>query len=199
MLITDHAMPRMTGAELAAAAKTIRPRLPIVLTGGYAGVRQFGHQRLEAVHATRTLGCHRAGVQRLRTMSHPFAAELTARATQIGAKLRAQQDQSDARGCYSDEIHRELLEGGFYRILQPRMFNGGGVDCETYIRVILELSRGHPGGGWCYALASSHALVIGAHFEEEVQRELFERGTFAPRRRRSAGFRPSNVVTEASA
>lgn len=53
------------------------------------------------------------------------------------------------------------------------MFHGGGVDCETYIRVILELSRGHPGSGWCYALASSHALVVGAHFEEEVQRELF--------------------------
>ncbi len=104
---------------------------------------------------------------------HPFAAELIARATQIGAKLRAQQDQSDARGCYSDEIHHELLEGGFYRILQPRMFNGGGADCETYIRVILELSRGHPGSGWCYALASSHALVVGSHFEEEVQRELF--------------------------
>ena len=104
---------------------------------------------------------------------HLFATELIARATEIGAKLRAQQDKSDARGCYSDEIHRELLEGGFYRILQPRMFNGGGVDCETYIRVILELSKGHPGGGWCYALASSHALVIGAHFEEEVQRELF--------------------------
>jgi 3-hydroxy-9,10-secoandrosta-1,3,5(10)-triene-9,17-dione monooxygenase len=107
------------------------------------------------------------------TSRHPFAAEIIARATQIGAKLRAQQDQSDARGCYSEEIHQELLEGGFYRILQPRMFNGGGVDCETYIRVILELSRGHPGGGWCYALASSHALVLGAHFAEEVQRELF--------------------------
>jgi 3-hydroxy-9,10-secoandrosta-1,3,5(10)-triene-9,17-dione monooxygenase len=104
---------------------------------------------------------------------HPFASELIARATQIGAKLRAQQDQSDARGCYSDEIHRELLQGGFYRILQPRMFNGGGGDCETYIRVILELYRGHPGGGWCYALASSHAVVVGAHFEEAVQRELF--------------------------
>jgi len=68
---------------------------------------------------------------------HPFAAELIARAAKIGAKLRAQQDQSDSSGRYSDEIHRELLEGGFYRVLQPRMFKGGGVDCETYIRVIL--------------------------------------------------------------
>jgi 3-hydroxy-9,10-secoandrosta-1,3,5(10)-triene-9,17-dione monooxygenase len=143
-------------------------------------------------------------------MSHPFAAELTARATQIGAKLRAQQDQSDARGCYSDEIHQELLEGGFYRILQPQMFNGGGVDCETYIRVILELSRGHPGGGWCYTLASSHALVIGAHFEEQVQRELFGpegdfRAAFAAGpagipsfERRDGGFRVSGLWAFAS-
>ncbi len=139
-----------------------------------------------------------------------MASELTARAIQIGAKLRAQQDQSDVRGCYSDEIHRELLEGGFYRILQPRMFNGGGADCETYIRVILELSRGHPAAGWCYALASSHALVVGSHFEEAVQRELFGpegdfRAAFAAGpagvptfERRDGGYRVSGLWSFAS-
>jgi 3-hydroxy-9,10-secoandrosta-1,3,5(10)-triene-9,17-dione monooxygenase len=53
------------------------------------------------------------------------------------------------------------------------MFGGFGTDCETYIRVIMELSRGHPGSGWCYTLASSHALVLASHFSAEVQRELF--------------------------
>jgi len=141
---------------------------------------------------------------------HPLASQLIARARQIGGKLRAQQDQSDVRGCYSDEIHRELLEGGFYRILQPRMFNGGGGDCETYIRVIFELSRGHPGSGWCYALASSHALVLGAHFAEEVQRELFGsagdfRAAFAAGpvgiptfERRDGGYRVSGLWAFAS-
>jgi 3-hydroxy-9,10-secoandrosta-1,3,5(10)-triene-9,17-dione monooxygenase len=104
---------------------------------------------------------------------HPRSAELIAHAARIGARLRAEQDQNDARGCYSEDIHQELLAGGFYKILQPTMFGGGGVDCETYIRVIIELSRGHPGSGWCYTLASSHALVLGSHFEEAVQRELF--------------------------
>lgn len=104
---------------------------------------------------------------------HPRAAELIAQAARIGIRLRAQQEESDAQGCYSEAIHQELLEGGFYRILQPTLFGGGGVDCETYIRVIMELSRGHPGSGWCYTLASSHALVVGSHFEEDVQRELF--------------------------
>ena len=36
VLITDQAMPRMTGAELAAAAQTMRPQLPIVVASGYA-------------------------------------------------------------------------------------------------------------------------------------------------------------------
>lgn len=105
--------------------------------------------------------------------SHPRAAELIATAARISVQLRAEQDESDARGRYSEAVHRQLLEGGFYRILQPRMFGGGGADCETYIRVIMELSRGHPGSGWCYTLGSSHALVLASHFEESVQRELF--------------------------
>ena len=105
--------------------------------------------------------------------SHPQAADLIATAARIGAQLRAEQDENDARGRYSEGVHQQLLQGGFYRILQPRMFGGRGADCETYIRVIMELSRGHPGSGWCYTLASSHALVLGALFEESVQRELF--------------------------
>jgi 3-hydroxy-9,10-secoandrosta-1,3,5(10)-triene-9,17-dione monooxygenase len=103
----------------------------------------------------------------------PSAQWLMTEAAEIAKLLRNEQDESDARGCYSDAIHRRLLDGGFYRILQPRMFGGFGTDCETYIRVIMALSQGHPGGGWCYTLASSHALVLGSHFSEEVQRELF--------------------------
>jgi len=98
---------------------------------------------------------------------------LIAQAAEIGVELRGQQAEADARGCYSEAIHRRLLEGGFYRILQPRMFGGLGTDCETYVRVIMELSRGHPASGWCYTLASSHALVAASVFDEEVQRELF--------------------------
>jgi 3-hydroxy-9,10-secoandrosta-1,3,5(10)-triene-9,17-dione monooxygenase len=105
--------------------------------------------------------------------SHPHAAELIAAAARIGAQLRAEQDENDVRGRYSEAVHQQLLQGGFYKILQPHMFGGGGADCETYIRVIMELSRGHPGSGWCYTLASSHALVLASHFEESVQRELF--------------------------
>ena len=36
LVISDHAMPGMTGSELASAIKTRRPRLPVVLATGYA-------------------------------------------------------------------------------------------------------------------------------------------------------------------
>ncbi|CAN5188707.1 PAS domain-containing sensor histidine kinase [soil metagenome] len=36
LVITDHAMPRMTGAQLAAAIKTEWPDLPVILATGYA-------------------------------------------------------------------------------------------------------------------------------------------------------------------
>jgi 3-hydroxy-9,10-secoandrosta-1,3,5(10)-triene-9,17-dione monooxygenase len=103
----------------------------------------------------------------------PTAESLLEEAKAIASELRKTQDETDARGHYSTAIHERLLKGGFYRILQPRMFGGLGTDCETYVRVIMTLSQGHPAAGWCYTLASSHSLVLGSCFSEEAQRELF--------------------------
>jgi CheY-like chemotaxis protein len=36
LLMTDYAMPRMNGAQLAAAARALRPDLPVLLATGYA-------------------------------------------------------------------------------------------------------------------------------------------------------------------
>jgi CheY-like chemotaxis protein len=36
VLLTDFSMPRMTGLELANAARTLRPMLPVILATGYA-------------------------------------------------------------------------------------------------------------------------------------------------------------------
>jgi CheY-like chemotaxis protein len=36
LLITDLGLPRMSGQELAAAARQLRPKLPILLASGYA-------------------------------------------------------------------------------------------------------------------------------------------------------------------
>jgi CheY-like chemotaxis protein len=49
LLITDFSMPKMNGAQLAQAAKEIRPRLPILIATGYAelsALSDLDHPRL---------------------------------------------------------------------------------------------------------------------------------------------------------
>ena len=41
-VVTDFAMPGMSGAEFVNAARRLRPALPVVVITGYAGVEAFG-------------------------------------------------------------------------------------------------------------------------------------------------------------
>ncbi|MGH8148416.1 MAG: hydroxylase [Steroidobacteraceae bacterium] len=101
------------------------------------------------------------------------AETLIARAAALRPLLHEQQEENDRRGYYSDAVHRALLEGGLYRILQPRMFGGYELGLETFIRAVMEISHGHPASGWCYTLAASHGYVLASHWSEQAQRELF--------------------------
>ena len=99
--------------------------------------------------------------------------ELIRRAAALRPKLRAQQDEADERGYYTDEIHREFLEAGVYRCVQPKLFGGYEFDFPTFCKIIIEIGRGHPSSGWCYTLASSHAMLIASHWPPQAQAELF--------------------------
>lgn len=100
-------------------------------------------------------------------------AMLLERAAALRPMLREQQAQSDWAGRYSPEIHERLLEGGFYRILNPRMFGGYEMPPSTHIKVVLEIARGHPAAAWCFSLGASHGFFLASHFPEEAQRALF--------------------------
>lgn len=100
-------------------------------------------------------------------------ATLWDRAIAMRGLLRDQQDEADERGAYLSEVHAAFLKSGFYRVTQPRMFGGYEFDLKTNYRLIVEVSRGHPGAGWCLSLGGSHAYVVGSHWPERAQRELF--------------------------
>lgn len=120
------------------------------------------------------------------------ADELVARAAALRPQLREEQSSAEQRGSYSPELHEAFREAGFYSILVPRRYGGLELDLTTYYRVMVEIARGDPGSGWCLTLGSSHALVAGAYFSEEAQREFFADGTFcAPH----TGVGPGIVLT----
>jgi 3-hydroxy-9,10-secoandrosta-1,3,5(10)-triene-9,17-dione monooxygenase len=101
------------------------------------------------------------------------ADRLFERAVALRERLREQQDEADERGAYSPEMHQAFLQAGFYRVTQPKLFGGYEFDLGTNYRLIVEISRGHPAAGWCLSLGGSHAYVIGSHWPEQAQRELF--------------------------
>jgi len=65
LVITDHAMPGMTGTELARHARELRPNLPIILATGYADVPSSsvpGMVRLDKPYRIDKLGAMIAGL-----------------------------------------------------------------------------------------------------------------------------------------
>ena len=98
---------------------------------------------------------------------------LVERARGLRDMLRAQQEEADERGWYTNEVHQAIKDAGLYRVVQPKMFGGYEFEPEALIRVVIEIARGHPSAGWCYCLGTSHALIAGSHFDAETQAELF--------------------------
>lgn len=115
--------------------------------------------------------------------------ELVARAAALKERVRDEQDASERRGHHSEELHRAFLDAGFYRMVQPRRFGGYELDFPTFWRAMVQIAEGDPGTGWCLTLATHHAWVIGSHWPERAQREIFgPRGDFrGPHRPTPAG------------
>jgi 3-hydroxy-9,10-secoandrosta-1,3,5(10)-triene-9,17-dione monooxygenase len=135
-------------------------------------------------------------------------AEMIARAEALIPMLREQQDDAEQRGYYGEEVHREFLRAGFSRMLQPRRYGGYELDLPAFLRTMTKIATGDPGTGWCLTLSSSHALVVGTYFPEEVQAEAFGPdgdfrcphpvGPLGEAVRVEGGFRVSGKATYAS-
>jgi 3-hydroxy-9,10-secoandrosta-1,3,5(10)-triene-9,17-dione monooxygenase len=100
-------------------------------------------------------------------------AAMIARAEAMIPMLREQQDEAEERGHYSEAVHQEFVRAGFSRCLQPRRFGGYEFDLPTFLKTMVKIATGDPGTGWCLALGSSHAWIVGSFFSEDVQAEMF--------------------------
>ena len=63
LLLTDHAMPGMTGVQLAAAARVERPNLPIILASGYAELAGDASVALRRLHKPFDQAAVRAAIE----------------------------------------------------------------------------------------------------------------------------------------
>jgi 3-hydroxy-9,10-secoandrosta-1,3,5(10)-triene-9,17-dione monooxygenase len=99
--------------------------------------------------------------------------EIIARAQALIPQARDQQEEAERLGHHTDALESEFVRAGFYRILQPRRFGGYEFDLPTFWKAMLAIATGDPGTGWGLTLGAHHALVVGAYFGEEGQRDIF--------------------------
>ena len=99
--------------------------------------------------------------------------EVIGRAHALIPKIREQQDEAERLGHHTAALDQEFVQAGFYRILQPRRFGGYEFDLPAFWKTMLAVSAGDPGTGWGLTLGAHHALVVGAHFSEDGQRDIF--------------------------
>ncbi|MEU2774946.1 acyl-CoA dehydrogenase family protein [Streptomyces sp. NPDC007162] len=99
--------------------------------------------------------------------------EVITRAIAMRPMLRQNRVKAAEEGSYSAEIHEAFDKAGFYRLVQPQKYGGYEFGLETQYRVMVEISRGDPGIGWCLTLGTAHTIPLVAHFPEHVVREAF--------------------------
>ncbi|RIV82619.1 oxidoreductase [Aurantiacibacter xanthus] len=103
---------------------------------------------------------------------------LLERARAMRPKLRAAQADCEAGGCVTPEIAAELIAGGFFRMVQPRIFGGYEFGIDDFYKVIIEIARGCSETGWVTSLVGGHPVVL-ARYPASTQIEVFgEAGDF---------------------
>ena len=104
--------------------------------------------------------------------------EMIARAVELRPRLIADQEATEQRTYYSQEMHEAFLAAGFYHLYVPRRYGGYEFDVPTYVRVVQEIARGCVSTAWCVGLAMNHALMVGSWWPQEAQDEIFAGGDF---------------------
>jgi 3-hydroxy-9,10-secoandrosta-1,3,5(10)-triene-9,17-dione monooxygenase len=105
-------------------------------------------------------------------------ADVIARAEAIALTLVPRQAETEERTFYAQDTHEQFQRAGFYRILVPRRYGGYEFGIETFMRVVIALTRGCPSTGWMYCLGAAHAAAVATLFGERCQDEVFATGEF---------------------
>ncbi|MFE9656165.1 acyl-CoA dehydrogenase family protein [Micromonospora sp. NPDC006431] len=105
-------------------------------------------------------------------------AVLIERARAMAPALVARQRETEERTYYAEDTHRAFRDAGFYRITVPKRYGGYEFGFDTFLQIVMILTRACPSTGWMYCLGAAHSLFAGSMFGEKAQAEIFRGGDF---------------------
>lgn len=102
-------------------------------------------------------------------------ASLLARTEQTQDWLRGKAAEVEQRRCLTPEVVERLVDDGLFRITQPSLYGGLGLEPRTAWEAVYQIARGCSSSAWILGLSSANVVMIGK-FSAEAQRDVFLSG-----------------------
>jgi alkylation response protein AidB-like acyl-CoA dehydrogenase len=103
------------------------------------------------------------------------ASGLLARAAQTQHWLRDKAAGIEKRRSLTPEVVDRMVGDGLFRITQPRIYGGLGLEPRSAWQAVFEIARGCSSTAWILGLSSANVVMIGK-FSDEAQRDVFLSG-----------------------
>ena len=98
------------------------------------------------------------------------------RAQALLPKLRERADAAEAARCIPAETISDFHDAGFFRLLQPKRWNGHEADPQTFFDVVIEVGSACPSSAWVLGVVAVHQWQM-ALFADEAQQEVWSDDT----------------------
>lgn len=99
-------------------------------------------------------------------------ADLIDRARALAPVLRERATEAEALRRLPDQSHRDFIDAGFYRALQPARYGGLELDYGVQTLIARELGRGCGSSAWVAAILACHGWMAGM-FPDAAQAEIW--------------------------
>src|ERR1700733_7551108 len=114
----------------------------------------------------------RRGMTLATASNTPTAAEIVSRARDLMPTMRKRAQEAEERRRIPEATHRDFIEAGFYRVLQPARYGGFELDYGTQTEMSVELAQGCASSGWIASITACHAWIVGM-FPPEAQDHIW--------------------------
>lgn len=98
--------------------------------------------------------------------------DIIERARAMVPDLRDRAQDAENLRRLPDETHRDFLDAGFYRVLQPAAFGGLELDFGTQTELAVELAPGCASSAWVASVTACHGWLVGM-FSPEAQDDVW--------------------------
>jgi 3-hydroxy-9,10-secoandrosta-1,3,5(10)-triene-9,17-dione monooxygenase len=114
-----------------------------------------------------------AAIEAAAASSNKVTAEsMIARARAMMPTVRARAKRAEELRRLPEETHRDFIDAGFYRVVQPARYGGYELDYGTQAELGHEIAQGCASSGWIASITACHAWIAGM-FPPEAQEHVW--------------------------